>query len=221
MLNWDDIETVLLDMDGTLLDLRFDNHFWQTLIPERYAEKHGLNLETARDILNPQFKAAEGTLNWYCLDYWTEQLGLEIAELKREMRHGIQELPDTRSFLHAVRDRNKRCVLVTNAHEGSLNLKMSQTGLIELFDALVSSHCLAVPKENVVFWEKLQRLESFDPATTLLVDDSLSVLHSARQFGIAHLVAITCPDSTQPEKTVEGFVAVPSLKSISPEPDAG
>ena len=41
-LPWPEIHTVLLDMDGTLLDLRFDNHFWRELVPERYAERHGL-----------------------------------------------------------------------------------------------------------------------------------------------------------------------------------
>ncbi|HBT55971.1 MAG TPA: haloacid dehalogenase, partial [Pseudomonas sp.] len=33
MLNWNAIDTVLLDMDGTLLDLHFDNHFWLEHMP--------------------------------------------------------------------------------------------------------------------------------------------------------------------------------------------
>lgn len=31
---WQEVDTVLLDMDGTLTDLAFDNYFWQTLVPE-------------------------------------------------------------------------------------------------------------------------------------------------------------------------------------------
>jgi putative hydrolase of the HAD superfamily len=42
-IDWSRIDTVLLDMDGTLLDLRFDNWFWQELIPSRYAAAHGLS----------------------------------------------------------------------------------------------------------------------------------------------------------------------------------
>ncbi|MDH3916294.1 MAG: haloacid dehalogenase, partial [Chromatiales bacterium] len=34
--DWSTVDTVLLDMDGTLLDLRFDNYFWQELVPSRY-----------------------------------------------------------------------------------------------------------------------------------------------------------------------------------------
>ena len=48
MLNWSDIHTVLLDMDGTLLDLHFDNHFWLEHFPARYSEQHGIIVEEAK-----------------------------------------------------------------------------------------------------------------------------------------------------------------------------
>lgn len=40
---WQDVDTVLLDMDGTLLDLAFDNYFWQKLVPETYGAKQGIS----------------------------------------------------------------------------------------------------------------------------------------------------------------------------------
>ena len=216
MINWSKIETVLLDMDGTLLDLRFDNYFWQTVVPEKYAAKLGLSLEQALEHLQPIFKAQEGLLNWYCLDYWSKELDLDIVKLKHDMRDQVRVLPYTRDFLQAVKLSGKRCVLVTNAHLGSLQIKMQQTGLVEFFDAIVSSHDLGYPKENQGFWRELTKLETFDKASTVLVDDSLSVLKAADVFGVQYLVAITQPDSTQAPRMIHEFAAVGDLSEIKP-----
>jgi len=39
-INWSEIDTILLDMDGTLLDLNFDLHFWMEYLPLVLANKH-------------------------------------------------------------------------------------------------------------------------------------------------------------------------------------
>lgn len=216
MIDWSKIETVLLDMDGTLLDLYFDNYFWQTLIPTCYAEQQGMALEEAVEVLTPIFKEEEGKLNWYCLDYWTDKLSLDIVQLKRQVKDSISVLPHTREFLLAIHKQNIRCVLVTNAHKGSWTLKMQETGLIEFFDAIVCAHDMGYPKEHQMFWTKLQQLEGFNAANTLFVDDSLSVLRSASLFGLTELVAIASPDSTQPPRMIEEFTAVEHLGDLLP-----
>ena len=72
MIDWKKIDTVLLDMDGTLLDLNFDNHFWKEFVPLKYAEQKGISTVSAKQQLEPQFKSMEGKLEWYCLDYWSQ-----------------------------------------------------------------------------------------------------------------------------------------------------
>jgi 5'-nucleotidase len=145
---WDRYDTVLLDMDGTLLDLRFDNFFWQELVPARYAALYGLPHEEAVAVLEPRFAAARGTLEWYCLDHWSRELGLDVAALKREAEDHIDFLPDVPDFLVAIRELRKRVVLVTNAHRGSLAVKLARTGLARYLDAIHSSHDLGLPKED-------------------------------------------------------------------------
>ena len=55
MLDWSRIDTVLLDMDGTLLDLNFDNYFWQKHLPLRYAEARGLTPTAGREELMTRY----------------------------------------------------------------------------------------------------------------------------------------------------------------------
>lgn len=215
-LPWNDIATVLLDMDGTLLDLHYDNHFWQVHVPAKFAEKHGLPEAEARQECFRRYDAQAGTLNWYCVDYWTEQLQLDIVQLKEELSNLISVHPDAPEFLAEARRAGKRVVLVTNAHHKALSLKMQRTGLSVHFDAIHSSHSFGHAKETPLFWQALHRVERFDPGSTLLVDDSLPVLRAARDYGIAHLLAVYRPDTRQPERDVGEFFAIRRFKDIMP-----
>lgn len=214
MLDWQAIDTVLLDMDGTLLDLHFDSHFWLELLPERYARHHGLELERARAWLHERIRREQGALSWYCLDYWTEQLGLPIARLKREVMDRIGFRPGAREFLRAVRASGRRTVIVTNAHRDSLALKVEVTAIDTLVDLVICAHDFGYPKEEQAFWQALQAVEPFNPARTLLVDDSLPVLASARRYGIAHLLSIRQPDSTQPPRQIDEFDATNDFSEV-------
>ncbi len=216
MIDWQQIDTVFLDMDGTLLDLNFDTYFWLEHVPQRYAEKHDMEVERAKAQLMEHYQAKMGTIDWYSIDYWTDQLELDIALLKEEVDHLIAVHPYVTDFLDAVRAANKRVVLVTNAHIKSLQLKMNRTRLGGHFDRLICSHELGLPKEVPEFWQRLQGVESFKPQHTLLVDDSLPVLRSARQYGISWLLAVYEPDSRQPRRDVEEFDAIETFRDILP-----
>lgn len=211
---WDEIDMALLDMDGTLLDLRFDNYFWLELVPERYAACHGLTLDAARAALAPRFMAKQGTLDWYCTDFWTRELSLDIAALKHEVREQVRFLPGAENFLQALRGRGVRTALVTNAHQNSLAVKAAQTGLTRYFERIVSSHAFGIPKEHPEFWLKLQAELDFDPARTLFVDDSLAVLRAARRHGIAQIFAVSRPDSAQGVRHVAEFAVVEAVAEL-------
>jgi 5'-nucleotidase len=214
--NWADADTVLLDMDGTLLDLRFDNYFWLELVPERYAQRHALTLEAARATLVPLLAAKQGTLDWYCTDFWSKELALDIAGLKREIREHVRFLPGAEQFLQKLRARGLRTALVTNAHQDALTIKEAQTGLARYFDAMISSHRFGVPKEHAQFWIALEAELRFDPARCVFIDDSLAVLRAARQHGIGQIFAIARPDSTLAARVVSEFAAIESVESLLP-----
>ncbi len=214
LIDWSTIDHVLLDMDGTVLDLAYDSHFWYELLPSRYAEHHGLTLGEARARLEPEFLATQGTLNWYCLDYWSRFTGLDIAAMKTEVRHRIAALPGSEGFLRAVRSNGRALWLVTNAHRGSWKLKLAETGFDVHFDQVLSSHDFGAPKEDPRFWPALRARHNFDPARTLFVDDSLPVLRAARDYGIAQIVAIRHPDSSAARRVIDEFAAVDRLGEL-------
>ncbi|MDT3707648.1 MAG: GMP/IMP nucleotidase [Thiobacillus sp.] len=216
MIDWPQIDTVFLDMDGTLLDLYFDNHFWLEHVPRRYAEYHGVTHDAARAHLAAHYARHSGTLNWYCVDFWSSELALDIVRLKEEVAHLIAVRPDVPAFLQAMRTSGRRVVVVTNAHPKSLDLKMRETRIDTYFSALISSHQVGLPKEHPDFWQGLQAIEPFDRHRTLFVDDSLPVLKSAQAYGIAQLLAVCNPDSRQPHKDCGDFMAIDSFAEVMP-----
>jgi len=201
-------DTLMLDMDGTLLDLGYDNYVWLEMVPARYAERHGVPEAQARKTLHAKMRSLQGQLDWYCLDYWSEILDLDVVALHREVNHRIGFLPGAREFLESLAGHELRVLLVTNSHQTTLDIKTEVTGVAEFFDEIYTSHELGHAKEDQPFWQTLQDAEAFDPRRSLFVDDNVAVLASAREFGLANLLAIARPVSHEPMRKVEGFVAI-------------
>lgn len=204
----------MLDMDGTILDLAYDNFMWLTHVPERWAEKNGLPLGEARKRLLAKYSQIQGELYWYCLDHWSERLGLDVMQLHRDNYERIEYLPGARDFLASVCESDKKVLLVTNSHPDTLDLKMEVTGFSEYFDGIHSAHTYGYAKERQEFWHALREEEHFDPATTLFVDDTEPVLHSAAEYGVGALVTITRPDTSEPTRDNGKFVGVEGVGKL-------
>ena len=213
-IDWHNIDTVLLDMDGTLLDLHFDNYFWLEHLPKRYSQQSERDESQVRAELQQHMTARQGTLNWYCTDFWSEELNVDIVHLKREILHLVNERPQVVDFLRVLGEMGKDRILVTNAHRDSVNIKFSVTVIEPLLDRVISSHDYGWPKEDQNFWRALQLNMPFDPARTLFIDDSEPVLLSAEKYGIAHLLCIAQPDSQQPDKLVKRFPVIEAFDQI-------
>ncbi|SHM02450.1 GMP/IMP nucleotidase [Vreelandella subglaciescola] len=215
MMDWQTIDTVLLDMDGTLLDLHFDSHFWLEHLPRRYVELHQLDEASQRE-LQARIVGEQGTLDWYSLAYWSRELDVDVVALKREVQHLIGLRGDALDFLQWLKQAHPRVILATNADRASLALKLPLTGLEPYLDAIVSSQDVGAAKEDQAFWHALQEQEPFDPARTLFIDDNPRVLKSAQTYGIRHLLGIKRPDSQRPERELQEFIALDRFAEIFP-----
>lgn len=216
MPEWEGIETVLLDMDGTLLDLHFDNHFWLHHVPMCYAEKHDLSHDEAHHHLMDLYSEARGSLDWYCVDFWTRELSLDIEQLKHDIAEKISIRPDVVEFLSWLNEKQKRVVLVTNAHPASLNLKMDKTNLHVHFDKIINAHDIGMAKEHEGFWQKLQEYETYNRQKTMLIDDNLEVLECANRYGIQYCYGIKQPDSQSETISSDRFISLDNFKEILP-----
>lgn len=218
MIDWNNIDTVLLDMDGTLLDLHYDNFFWMQHLPQVYATAHSISEAEALEKLHGAFSSERGTLQWYCLDHWSERLEMDIPTLKRELAHMVRLRPHVLEFLQRIKNQGGRdLVLVTNAHQTTLEIKMEEVDITPWFDRIVVSHDLAAPKEDQLFWHRLQALNPFDPSRTLLIDDTESILEAAATYGIEYLLTLLQPDSQQALRTNTRFHGIHHFDEIMPE----
>ncbi|MCX2979485.1 GMP/IMP nucleotidase [Halieaceae bacterium IMCC14734] len=217
MINWDSIDTVFLDMDGTLLDLQFDNYFWLQHLPRRFAEIHQRDEAEALAHVHERIGQVHGTLNWYCVDYWSEQLQVDVAALKREIQHMIAIRPHVEEFLRRLHQSPRKVLLVTNAHRKGLDIKLACTGIGRWFDGIVVSHDLRVPKEDPQFWHCLHARHPFQSGSTLLIDDNETVLQSAQDYGIGHLMTLLQPDSSLQKRIDTHFPGIHHFDEIMPE----
>ncbi len=219
IIDWNRIKTVLLDMDGTLLDRHFDDYFWLEHVPRVWSAKKGLPLDEAKDYLYGLFRSQENTLNWTDLDYWSQRLGLDIPVLKQEVDHLIAVHPFVIEFLLFLLRHEIPAYLVTNAHSKTLNLKMRKTRLGRYFTGIVSAHDLGLPKEDKAFWGRLQEKIPYDPQETLLAEDSETNLETARNFGIKYLIYVSRYSSTiTPESSIR-FTSIKYFNQLIPRED--
>jgi HAD superfamily hydrolase (TIGR01509 family) len=214
--DWGHIDTVLLDLDGTLLDLAFDNHFWLEIVPAAYAASRLTTIETARLEIAPRFHACEGTLPWYCIEHWSRELDLDIEALKRANTERIAWLPGAKQFLERLRAAGKRLVLLTNSHPQTLRIKNEKTGVLGYFDAAFTSHEFGAPKEAAHFWNAIRAVEPFDPRRSLFADDSPAVLRAAKDAGIQWIYGVRRPDSSQGAREHESVSVVNSVSDLVP-----
>lgn len=214
--DWQQVDTVLLDMDGTLLDLEFDNHFWLKLVPQALSERRAISFDEARAIIHRECLMVQHTLNWYCFDYWSERLDLDIYRMTTEVGHRARLREDTVPFLQALRDADMQTILLTNAHPFSLAVKIKHTGLDRHLDILLSTHTFGYPKEDQRLWQAVQLHTGLNPQRTLFVDDGEPILDAACTFGIRYCLGVQNPDSSMAEKTFRHHPSMRDYRLLIP-----
>ncbi len=214
--SWDEVDTVLLDMDGTLLDKHFDDYFWEVYVPEHYSLLHDISVEEAKEQLLARYREVESTLEWTDLEYWSHELDLDIPELKMRINHMIGVHPYVVEFLEFCLAARKKLYLITNAHSRTLSIKLEKTSIGPWFDRVICAEEVGLAKEDPEFWRRLEEMLGYNPERTLLADDTEKVLHSADDYGMGHLIYVARSSSMQPVRYSEKYPAIDYFKELMP-----
>ncbi len=201
-------------MDGTLLDLHFDNHFWLEHLPVHMANKNNITVAQAKIEFTNMCASIAGTLDWYCIDYWEKKLDTDIILLKKQVAEKIAMRDNVEVFLKYLKTKQHQIVLLTNAHRKTVELKFRHTKIQPYFDKIITAHEIGVAKEEEDFWVELHKVESFDPEKSLFIDDNMEVLRAAENYGIAYLLSIRQPDSQQPPKNTKHYTAIDCFSQL-------
>ncbi len=213
---WDKIESVLLDMDGTLLDKHFDDYFWEQYLPEHYSLLHDISVNEARNQLLERYQTVQDTLDWSDLDFWSRELGMDLPDLKLRINHLIGVHPYVIEFLEFCLKQRKKLYLITNAHSRSLSIKLAKTAIGPWFDRIICAGEVGAAKEDLAFWDRLRAMLNYDPKRTLLVDDTEKVLFTAREHGLGYLLFVARPSSRQRVQYSCNFPSIEYFKELLP-----
>jgi putative hydrolase of the HAD superfamily len=209
-----DIKFVLLDMDGTLLDLYFDEYFWGHLVPEKYAEKHNITFGAAKEYLFKVYRSHEKTLNWTDIDFWSRELHLDIQALTEQIKHLVEVHPHVIDFLKMLKRHRKKIFLATNAHYKVMHIKFKKTQIGKYFDSVICSFDVGYPKESIEFWQRAEKILKFDKEKTLFIDDTEDVLKAAKEYGIKYLLFKTVANSKSTPKVSQEFSVISDFREL-------
>ena len=183
--------TVLLDLDGTLIDsLR--------LILDSYHHtlaRHGLPPRTDEEWLK-----GVGTPLTVQLAEWRDEIGTIEAMIATyrdyNLKHHDRMVTVYPGVLEAVREikaAGLQTGLVTSKNRQGALRGLQLVGLEALMDVLVCADEVTNPKPHPEPVEKAVALLGADPATTVYVGDSVHDIHSGRAAGVRTAAALWGP----------------------------
>lgn len=213
-INWDKIDTVLLDMDGTLIDQHHEDVFWGTMVPEAYARKHGISVKEAEGIVFGKYDAKKCHLDWGNIDAWEKDLGMKLWKMRRRIKPFIRLHPHTARFLRFLKRRGKKVYLVSSAPRSAIDFELAHTKIGKYFDGIYTQTDIGKSKHDGLFWKRLQRKLKFDRHRTLLAEDNEGIARAAKKFGMKYVIFKSKSSSRKPPYIPRGLLCVRHFDDI-------
>ncbi|MCX6004617.1 MAG: HAD family hydrolase [Chloroflexi bacterium] len=95
------IKVISFDVEGTLVTTDFSYAIWFEMIPQRYAKRHGLELDEAMLKVKQAYESVgDQRLEWYDVKYWFTRFDLGRANIAmEELQNRVRYYPETAKTL--------------------------------------------------------------------------------------------------------------------------
>ncbi len=170
---------ISFDLDGTLVDRKFDDALWFEEIPKLYAAKHGATFEQAKAHCASEYnKVGDKSPLWYDIDYWFSHFKIGgrkgVDETTQKISHLIGVYGDAKPCLDSLKKQGFELILVSNASRYFLDQKISRTDLAKYFSKTFSvTGDLGKVKKSVEVYEQVLNEVRAQPREVLHVGDHL------------------------------------------------
>ena len=168
------VKFISFDMDGTLVDPVFTDWVWGHGIPTLYAQKTGLPFETAKVIVESEYrKVGDAAIEWYDIKYWFRFFRLEESwhALMERYIDKINVYSDVDHLLERLNDRFQ-LVLTSNAGREFIKVEMEATGLGRYFGRIFSATSdFGEVKKTTAFYSRICQILEAVPDEIVHVGD--------------------------------------------------
>lgn len=165
---------ISFDLDGTLVDSEFTELVWHQGIPEFYAQREGLDLSKAQELVLREYrKMGDGVLEWYDIGYWFNYLGLPGGweDLLEKYSNKVRVYPEVHEVLSRLRERYSLIVL-SNAAREFIEVEMREGELAGYFERVVSATSdFGLVKKSPEFYRRICEILGVCPQELVHVGD--------------------------------------------------
>lgn len=166
---------ISFDVDGTIVKPDYNELIWFKELPELYAEKYGVGMEKAKEILLGEYeKVGEGDIRWYILQYWLEHFGFNIGE--EEILQKYEDRVEIYQEVLVVLDELYGRYLLVAASampHNFIEVKLKTRNLFRYFERIFSavSDFRMVKKEDIFYRKVCEKLGA-SPQNFVHIGDS-------------------------------------------------
>jgi len=135
------IKIISFDLDGTLVESEFSEWVWGVGIPQLFAEKRGVSLDEAKEIVGKEYrKVGDGSLQWYDIKYWFNffQLNGNWKSLLNRFSHKIKTYPEVSKVLQNLSS-HYRVIIISNAAREFIDIEVEVAELLGYFSRIFSA----------------------------------------------------------------------------------